>query len=154
MHRLFPVEFIRQCIEIYIKDHGKPPKILVVSNIDMVDYTITCSMQQVKSLLDIAPDLKITTGYYLERGEIDLAMVDINDCDREKLNSIMYDLILNDPYIEEDELADDAFVIMFPEADSDTPDIFNEFAHMWIRMLIDSDPGYRCSCGSGFHKER
>jgi hypothetical protein len=41
---------------------------------DMVDYLATCSMHQAKSLLDIAPDLKVITGDYLERGEIDLAM--------------------------------------------------------------------------------
>lgn len=66
---VFPLEWIKQCIAIYTKDHGKAPKILVVNEDDFIDYKLTCTLEQAASL-----DIKVTHGSYLKKGEIDLAI--------------------------------------------------------------------------------
>lgn len=74
MFSVFPLDAIRRFIEKYIADVGAPPKLLVVSNMDFIGYGATCTIQQYKQLHDIAPDLEITTGDYLDQGEFDLAL--------------------------------------------------------------------------------
>jgi len=73
-HTVFPLGYIRECIKTYISDKGKPPKLLVVSNIDFINYNITRTLGQYKQLRDIAPELEVTTGDYLDKGECDLAL--------------------------------------------------------------------------------
>jgi hypothetical protein len=66
---IFPLEWIKQCIATYTKEHGKAPKILVVNEDDFIDYKLTCTLEQAGSL-----GVKVTHGSYLKKGEIDLAM--------------------------------------------------------------------------------
>lgn len=66
---VFPLAWIKQCIETYTKEHGKAPKILVVNEDDFIDYKLTCTLDQAKQL-----GVQVTYGSYLEKGEIDLAM--------------------------------------------------------------------------------
>lgn len=66
---LFPLEFIRTCVKTYTKEHGKAPKILVISEEDYIDYNLNCTLAQAGQL-----GLKVTAGKYLESGEFDLAM--------------------------------------------------------------------------------
>lgn len=67
--KLFPLAWIKECIETYTKEHGKAPKLLVLSTEDYLDYSVNCSLAQVKQL-----NIQVTYGDYLESGEIDLAM--------------------------------------------------------------------------------
>jgi hypothetical protein len=67
--RLFPLKFIKECIATYEKNHGKKPKILVVSSEELIDWEISCSIHDAKVL-----DIEIKTGDYLKPGEYDLAM--------------------------------------------------------------------------------
>lgn len=76
---LFPYQVIRGFITQYIESHGKPPKLLVVNPDDLFDWKVSCTIAQAKGLLDIAPDLQITYGDYLERGQMDLAIGICND---------------------------------------------------------------------------
>lgn len=66
---MFPLDWIKECIAIYTEDHGKAPKILVLNEDDFIDYKLNLSIHQSKQL-----GLRITSGSYLEKGEIDLAM--------------------------------------------------------------------------------
>jgi len=67
--KLFPLEWIRKCVNTYTKENGKTPKILVISEEDYIDYNVSCTLIQAQQL-----GLKVTTGSYLKPGEIDLAM--------------------------------------------------------------------------------
>jgi hypothetical protein len=66
---VFPLEWIKDCIKIYTEDHGKRPKLLVFNEDDYLDYKLNLSLVQAKGL-----NIKITTGAYLQKGEIDLAI--------------------------------------------------------------------------------
>lgn len=66
---LFPLEWIKQCIATYTKEHGKAPKILVISEEDYIDYNLSCTLAQAGQL-----GVKVIHGSYLKPGEIDLAM--------------------------------------------------------------------------------
>ena len=66
---LFPLKWIKECIATYTKDHGKAPKILVISEEDYIDYNLSCTLAQAGQL-----GVKVTTAKYLKPGEIDLAM--------------------------------------------------------------------------------
>lgn len=66
---MFPLEWVKQCIATYTKEHGKAPKILVVNEDDFLDYKLTCTLDQAKQL-----GVQVTHGSYLKKGEIDLAM--------------------------------------------------------------------------------
>ena len=74
MISIFPYEQLRKFIEQYISDHGFPPKILVANPMDLIDWKLSNTFSKAKCLLDIAPDLKITYGDYLERGQVDVAL--------------------------------------------------------------------------------
>ena len=71
---VFPEQQLREAIERYIKDKGQPPKLLVFSKEDYLDYKVTCTLQQAVQLRDIAPELMVTYGSYLKPGEIDISM--------------------------------------------------------------------------------
>lgn len=66
---LFPTEWIKKCIATYTEDHGKAPKLLVVSEDDWIDYNLNLSIHDAKKL-----GIEVTRGSYLKVGEIDLAM--------------------------------------------------------------------------------
>lgn len=66
---VFPLEFIKQCVKTYTKEHGKAPKILVLSEEDYIDFSLNCTLAQAGQL-----GLKVTHASYLKSGEIDLAM--------------------------------------------------------------------------------
>jgi hypothetical protein len=68
-YKVFPTEFIRQCVETYTKDHGKVPKILCANPDDIQDWIITATISAVKQF-----NLTVVPGTYLKPGEIDLAM--------------------------------------------------------------------------------
>lgn len=67
--KVFPLEWVKHCIETYTKDHGKAPKILVLATEDYLDYHLNCTLAQAGQL-----GVKVTHGQYLKSGEIDLAM--------------------------------------------------------------------------------
>jgi hypothetical protein len=69
MCNLFPTEFIRQSVETYTKAHGNAPKILVISNEDYYDWTVSATIAAIKQF-----NLEVVTGDYLKSGEIDLAI--------------------------------------------------------------------------------
>lgn len=67
---VFPMQFVRDAIEQYTESKGYAPKVLCVSEEDYVDYHLTCTLPAPSYLgLDL-----ITTGSYLKRGEMDLAL--------------------------------------------------------------------------------
>lgn len=66
---LFPLEWIKECIATYTKDHGKAPQLLVVNEDDYLDYSLSCTLAQAVQL-----NVQVTTGKWLKKGEIDLAM--------------------------------------------------------------------------------
>jgi hypothetical protein len=39
--KLFPLKWIKDCIKIYTKRHGKAPKILAVNQDDFIDYCMS-----------------------------------------------------------------------------------------------------------------
>ena len=69
MTAVFPLEWIKNCISTYTKEHGQEPKILVLSTEDYLDYSLNGSLAQVNQL-----NVKVVNGIYLKKGEIDLAM--------------------------------------------------------------------------------
>lgn len=73
-HNSFPTEFLKECIETYKISHGKSPKILVASVEDIMDWKLTNTFQEAKSL-----KIKVVEGKYLNPGEFDLAMEVKND---------------------------------------------------------------------------
>jgi len=68
---LFPLEWIKKCIETYTQEHGKEPKILVIAEDDYLDYAITATLSQANHL-----NVKVIRGDWLKSGEIDLAAGD------------------------------------------------------------------------------
>jgi hypothetical protein len=66
---LFPLAWIKQCIATYTKNHGKAPKLLVLSSTDYLDYKLNLSLETAVQL-----DIQVTHADYLKQGEIDLAM--------------------------------------------------------------------------------
>jgi hypothetical protein len=67
---LFPYDFIKQCVETYTLEHGKPPKVLVVSNKDLIDWVFgSWAGKHPVTVLGMT----LITGDYLKPGEIDLA---------------------------------------------------------------------------------
>ena len=70
---LFPLEFIKKSIATYEADHGKRPKLLVVSNEDWIGYAATYTLKSAQQTLN-AIGISIITGDYLNSGEFDLAM--------------------------------------------------------------------------------
>jgi hypothetical protein len=66
---LCPLEFLKACVETYTRDHGKAPKLLVISEDDMIDWKLSGSFEGLASL-----NLKVTTGKYLKPGQFDLCM--------------------------------------------------------------------------------
>jgi hypothetical protein len=66
---LFPLEFLKECIATYTKEHGKAPKVLVIAEDDYLDYSLSCTLIQAAQL-----NVKVTRGKWLKPGEIDLAM--------------------------------------------------------------------------------
>ena len=66
---IFPLAFIKDCIEKYTEDHGQAPKILVLAQEDFLDYSLNCTIAQVQQL-----GLKVICGSYLKSGEFDLAL--------------------------------------------------------------------------------
>jgi hypothetical protein len=66
--KIFPLEWVKKCVETYAKDHGEAPKILVVSAEDYLDYKINCTLAMAGQL-----NLQVTYADYLQSGEIDLA---------------------------------------------------------------------------------
>jgi hypothetical protein len=67
--KVFPLQWIKDCLATYTKDHGKAPQILVLNPDDLIDYRMNLSIHQADSL-----GLKIIYGDYLDKNEIDLAM--------------------------------------------------------------------------------
>lgn len=65
---LFPTTFIKESIQAYTVKNGKPPRILVISSDDYLDYTVSCTMLKA-STLGVE---KIQRADYLEPGEIEL----------------------------------------------------------------------------------
>lgn len=68
-YSIFPLQFIKQCVETYTKDHGKAPKLLCVSEEDYMDWVITCTIESAKQL-----NLEMIRVPYLKAGQFDLAM--------------------------------------------------------------------------------
>jgi len=67
---VFPSEFIKQCVNTYASEHGKPPKVLVVSKEDLIDWVLSSwAGNRPATVLG----LTLITGDYLRPGEIDLA---------------------------------------------------------------------------------
>jgi len=66
---LFPLEFLKKCVATYTKEHGKAPKVLVISEDDYIDYNLSCTLAQTSQL-----KVKVTTGNWLKPGEFDFAM--------------------------------------------------------------------------------
>jgi hypothetical protein len=66
---LFPLEFLKQCVATYTKEHGQAPKILAISEEDYIDWNLSCTLGQAAQL-----GVKVTTAKYLKSGEIDLAL--------------------------------------------------------------------------------
>lgn len=66
---LFPLEFLKECVATYTKEHGKAPKILVISEEDYIDFNLSCTLAQAAQL-----GVKVTTAKYLESGQFDLAI--------------------------------------------------------------------------------
>lgn len=66
---LFLLAWLKECVAIYTKEHGKAPKILVLSEEDYIDYNLSCTLAQAAQL-----GVKVTTAKYLKSGQIDLAM--------------------------------------------------------------------------------
>jgi hypothetical protein len=65
---LFPTQFVKDAIKTYTENHGKSPKILVISSEDAIDFSLSCTMPSAASLgLD-----KIQRADYLDSGEIEL----------------------------------------------------------------------------------
>lgn len=66
--RLFPTQFVKDAIKTYTENHGKAPKVLVISSEDAIDYSFSSTMVKASVLgLD-----KIQQADYLESGEIEL----------------------------------------------------------------------------------
>jgi len=68
-YSIFPLEFIKNCIETYTKDHGKAPKILCVSDEDYMDWVITTTIRSAKQL-----NLEMVRVKQFKPGEFDLCM--------------------------------------------------------------------------------
>ena len=66
---IFPLKFIKRCVKIYTRNHGKPPALLVASEEDYLDWKLNCSIGGAVQL-----GLKVTYGSYLKPGEYDLCM--------------------------------------------------------------------------------
>lgn len=67
--KVFPLSWIKECIATYTKEHGKAPKVLIVSTEDYLDFAMNCTLAQSNQL-----GVTVTHGKYLKSGEIDLAM--------------------------------------------------------------------------------
>lgn len=66
---LCPLEFLKECVEAYTQKHGKAPKLLVISEDDMIDWKLSGSFAGLVSL-----KVEVTTGKYLKPGQFDLCM--------------------------------------------------------------------------------
>lgn len=70
MVRPFPTEWARECMKTYENDHGKKPKLMVVSNEDWLDYFLSNTLKIAQDTLGI----RVITGDHLNKGEVDFAM--------------------------------------------------------------------------------
>lgn len=64
-----PIEFIKECIQTYIKNNGKAPTTLVANSKRIFNWFSTGTLDAVEKL-----NLKIISGDYLKDNEIDLCM--------------------------------------------------------------------------------
>jgi hypothetical protein len=70
---IFPKEFVLNSIAQYTKKNGKAPKVLAVSNEDMIDYRMSCTTPSAEWFRNVGIEHFVTNDG-LSSGEMDLAM--------------------------------------------------------------------------------